>query len=123
MLGSYCLCIIMYRLVSLGQQRRNINKRLKMQQQILLFRSCKTIATCRRHLSLSLSFSLVVISLTDVLPLLCRFVPSARQLAKALEVPLVNDLGYTKRYVRCLQVYVNVKLSAISTIYADVVHL
>jgi hypothetical protein len=25
-------------------------------------------------------------------------------LAKALEVPLVNDLGYTKRYVRCLQV-------------------
>jgi len=32
------------------------------------------------------------------------FVASARQLAKALEVPLVNDLGYTKRYVRCLQV-------------------
>ncbi|CAK9134245.1 unnamed protein product [Ilex paraguariensis] len=31
------------------------------------------------------------------------FVASARQLAKALEVPLVNDLGYTKRYVRCLQ--------------------
>ncbi|KAG7037277.1 Transcriptional corepressor SEUSS, partial [Cucurbita argyrosperma subsp. argyrosperma] len=32
------------------------------------------------------------------------FVGSARQLAKALEVPLVNDLGYTKRYVRCLQI-------------------
>ncbi|KAG4154662.1 hypothetical protein ERO13_D03G061702v2 [Gossypium hirsutum] len=32
------------------------------------------------------------------------FVASARQLAKALEVPLVNDLGYTKRYVRCLQI-------------------
>ncbi|KAL1561182.1 transcriptional corepressor SEUSS-like isoform X1 [Salvia divinorum] len=32
------------------------------------------------------------------------FVSSARQLAKALEVPLVNDLGYTKRYVRCLQI-------------------
>ncbi|KAM7257529.1 hypothetical protein ACFE04_013270 [Oxalis oulophora] len=32
------------------------------------------------------------------------FVKSARQLAKALEVPLVNDLGYTKRYVRCLQI-------------------
>ncbi|KAI8002448.1 Transcriptional corepressor SEUSS [Camellia lanceoleosa] len=32
------------------------------------------------------------------------FVVSARQLAKALEVPLVNDLGYTKRYVRCLQI-------------------
>ncbi|KAK2444111.1 transcriptional corepressor SEUSS [Trifolium repens] len=32
------------------------------------------------------------------------FVTSARQLAKALEVPLVNDLGYTKRYVRCLQI-------------------
>ncbi|KAA8531069.1 hypothetical protein F0562_005778 [Nyssa sinensis] len=32
------------------------------------------------------------------------FFSSARQLAKALEVPLVNDLGYTKRYVRCLQI-------------------
>ncbi|XP_022774728.1 transcriptional corepressor SEUSS-like isoform X2 [Durio zibethinus] len=32
------------------------------------------------------------------------FVASARQLAKALDVPLVNDLGYTKRYVRCLQI-------------------
>ncbi|KAI4375156.1 hypothetical protein MLD38_013060 [Melastoma candidum] len=32
------------------------------------------------------------------------FLTSARQLAKALEVPLVNDLGYTKRYVRCLQI-------------------
>ncbi|XP_030465278.1 transcriptional corepressor SEUSS-like [Syzygium oleosum] len=32
------------------------------------------------------------------------FLSSARQLAKALEVPLVNDLGYTKRYVRCLQI-------------------
>ncbi|XP_071715513.1 transcriptional corepressor SEUSS-like [Rutidosis leptorrhynchoides] len=32
------------------------------------------------------------------------FVASARQLAKALEVPLVNDLGYTKRYIRCLQI-------------------
>ncbi|CAM8878188.1 unnamed protein product [Rhodiola kirilowii] len=32
------------------------------------------------------------------------FVTSARNLAKALEVPLVNDLGYTKRYVRCLQI-------------------
>lgn len=42
--------------------------------------------------------------ISDVLPLFSRFVASARQLAKALEVPLVNDLGYTKRYVRCLQV-------------------
>lgn len=32
------------------------------------------------------------------------FVTSARQLAKNLELPTVNDLGYTKRYVRCLQV-------------------
>ncbi|CAA2979504.1 Hypothetical predicted protein [Olea europaea subsp. europaea] len=32
------------------------------------------------------------------------FVASARQLAKALEVPLVHDLGCTKRYVRCLQI-------------------
>lgn len=31
-------------------------------------------------------------------------ISSARQLAKSLEVPLVNDLGYTKRYVRCLQI-------------------
>ncbi|OIW17059.1 hypothetical protein TanjilG_15642 [Lupinus angustifolius] len=32
------------------------------------------------------------------------FVGSARMLAKALEVPLVNELGYTKRFVRCLQI-------------------
>lgn len=32
------------------------------------------------------------------------FVATARQLTKTLEVPLVNDLGYTKRYVRCLQI-------------------
>ncbi|KAF7130306.1 hypothetical protein RHSIM_Rhsim10G0135400 [Rhododendron simsii] len=32
------------------------------------------------------------------------FVTSAHQLAKALEVPVVNDLGYPKRYVRCLQI-------------------
>ncbi|CAK9262137.1 unnamed protein product [Sphagnum jensenii] len=32
------------------------------------------------------------------------FVTSARQLARNLEVPTVNDLGYTKRYVRCLQI-------------------
>ncbi|KAK4773281.1 hypothetical protein SAY87_028300 [Trapa incisa] len=32
------------------------------------------------------------------------FLSSARQLAKAVEVPSVNDLGYTKRYVRCLQI-------------------
>jgi len=38
------------------------------------------------------------------------FVTCARQLAKALEVPLVNDLGYTKRYVRCLQVISNLTL-------------
>ena len=42
---------------------------------------------------------------------LIRFVASARQLAKALEVPLVNDLGYTKRYVRCLQVNLWIKLN------------
>ncbi|KAH9533041.1 hypothetical protein CY35_18G030000 [Sphagnum magellanicum] len=32
------------------------------------------------------------------------FVTSARQLARNLEVPMVNDMGYTKRYVRCLQI-------------------
>lgn len=46
---------------------------------------------------------LVLLSNIDKLPFF-RFLASARQLAKALEVPLVNDLGYTKRYVRCLQV-------------------
>jgi hypothetical protein len=48
-----------------------------------------------------------------------RFVACARQLAKALEVPLVNDLGYTKRYVRCLQVhfYMNLFLSSVLDFY------
>ncbi|KAI3945848.1 hypothetical protein MKW98_023122, partial [Papaver atlanticum] len=32
------------------------------------------------------------------------FAPSAWQLVKSLEVPLVNDLGYTKCYIHCLQV-------------------
>ncbi|XP_039133011.1 transcriptional corepressor SEUSS-like isoform X2 [Dioscorea cayenensis subsp. rotundata] len=32
------------------------------------------------------------------------FVISAQQLAKAVEVPQLNELGYTKRYVRCLQI-------------------
>ncbi|CAJ1971980.1 unnamed protein product [Sphenostylis stenocarpa] len=45
------------------------------------------------------------VSVVDIKKLECvMFVASARQLAKALEVPLVNDLGYTKRYVRCLQI-------------------
>nr|GME06467.1 Transcriptional corepressor SEUSS [Ipomoea batatas] len=51
------------------------------------------------------------------------FVTSARQLAKALEVPLVNDLGYTKRYVRCLQVrksrYHIQKLMAMGVLMCD----
>ncbi|KZV23169.1 transcriptional corepressor SEUSS-like [Dorcoceras hygrometricum] len=44
------------------------------------------------------------ISITELQNNCNMFVASARQLAKALEVPLVNDLGYTKRYVRCLQI-------------------
>ncbi|MBA0787075.1 hypothetical protein Gotri_025653 [Gossypium trilobum] len=44
------------------------------------------------------------LSAPDLLNNCNLFVASARQLAKALEVPLVNDLGYTKRYVRCLQI-------------------
>ncbi|KAH7446597.1 hypothetical protein KP509_01G063700 [Ceratopteris richardii] len=32
------------------------------------------------------------------------FVTAARQLTRTLEAPTVNDLGYTKRYVRCLQI-------------------
>ncbi|KAJ0039684.1 hypothetical protein Pint_27282 [Pistacia integerrima] len=44
-------------------------------------------------------------STPDLLSNCNTFLASARQLAKTLEVPLVNDLGYTKRFVRCLQVY------------------
>ncbi|GAB2248689.1 hypothetical protein Droror1_Dr00012048 [Drosera rotundifolia] len=44
------------------------------------------------------------ISVSDMQSNCNMFVGSARQLMKALEVPLVNDLGYTKRYVRCLQI-------------------
>lgn len=29
---------------------------------------------------------------------------TARQLAVKLDAPMVNDLGFSKRYVRCLQV-------------------
>ncbi|KAH7441518.1 hypothetical protein KP509_03G041400 [Ceratopteris richardii] len=32
------------------------------------------------------------------------FVTAAKQLTRTLEAPTVNDLGYTKRYVRCLQI-------------------
>ncbi|XP_050364115.1 transcriptional corepressor SEUSS [Argentina anserina] len=44
------------------------------------------------------------LSIPDIQNNCNMFVSSARQLAKTLEVPLVNDLGYTKRYVRCLQI-------------------
>ncbi|KAL9264412.1 Transcriptional corepressor SEUSS-like protein [Drosera capensis] len=44
------------------------------------------------------------ISVSDMQSNCNMFVASARQLMKALDVPLVNDLGYTKRYVRCLQI-------------------
>ncbi|GMH17127.1 hypothetical protein Nepgr_018968 [Nepenthes gracilis] len=44
------------------------------------------------------------ISITDLQSNCNMIVASARQLMKALEVPLVNDLGYTKRYIRCLQI-------------------
>ncbi|KAL8141339.1 hypothetical protein V2J09_007360 [Rumex salicifolius] len=44
------------------------------------------------------------LSVADLQGTCNMFVASARQVAKALEVPLVNDLGYTKRYVRCLQI-------------------
>lgn len=30
---------------------------------------------------------------------------TARQLAVKLDAPMVNDLGFSKRYVRCLQVF------------------
>lgn len=37
--------------------------------------------------------------------LLCvRVVTTGRQLAKSLELQSLNDLGFSKRYVRCLQV-------------------
>lgn len=37
--------------------------------------------------------------------LICiRFTATAKQLAAKLEAPIINDLGFSKRYVRCLQV-------------------
>ncbi|KAH7844996.1 hypothetical protein Vadar_034008 [Vaccinium darrowii] len=32
------------------------------------------------------------------------FITSAHQLKKAMEVPFISDIGYTKKYVRCLQI-------------------
>jgi hypothetical protein len=32
------------------------------------------------------------------------FTSTARQLAVKLDAPMVNDLGFSKRYVRCLQI-------------------
>lgn len=34
-----------------------------------------------------------------------RVLTAGRQLAKSLELQSLNDLGFSKRYVRCLQVY------------------
>lgn len=36
-----------------------------------------------------------------------RVLTAGRQLAKSLELQSLNDLGFSKRYVRCLQVHVN----------------
>lgn len=34
-----------------------------------------------------------------------RVLSAGRQLAKSLELQSLNDLGFSKRYVRCLQVH------------------
>jgi hypothetical protein len=38
--------------------------------------------------------------------LFLRVLTAGRQLAKSLELQSLNDLGFSKRYVRCLQVCV-----------------
>lgn len=35
----------------------------------------------------------------------CRLAPTVRELARTLDKSLINDLGYPKRHVRCLQVF------------------
>jgi hypothetical protein len=37
-----------------------------------------------------------------------RFMTTARQLVVKLDAPMVNDLGFSKRYVRCLQVLLSI---------------
>lgn len=39
-----------------------------------------------------------------------RVLTAGRQLAKSLELQSLNDLGFSKRYVRCLQVYAKMHL-------------
>lgn len=43
-----------------------------------------------------------------------RVLTAGRQLAKSLELQSLNDLGFSKRYVRCLQVYANAFMDMIS---------
>lgn len=40
----------------------------------------------------------------DLVPFPFRVLTAGRQLAKSLELQSLNDLGFSKRYVRCLQV-------------------
>lgn len=39
-----------------------------------------------------------------------RVLTAGQQLAKSLELHSLNDLGFSKRYVRCLQVHCHVLL-------------
>lgn len=43
-----------------------------------------------------------------------RVLTAGRQLAKSLELQSLNDLGFSKRYVRCLQVYAKTFIYMIS---------
>lgn len=39
---------------------------------------------------------------------MCRFLTAERELAKNVELPLVNGLGFSKKHFRCLQVFKSV---------------
>ena len=45
----------------------------------------------------------------------CRVVTAGRQLARSFELQSLNDLGFSKRYVRCLQACVKVLLTRLET--------
>ncbi|KAK9740911.1 hypothetical protein RND81_03G070300 [Saponaria officinalis] len=70
----------------------------------LLIPQVSQLGTVAQKYQAAIQNSSSSISVSDLQSNCNMFVASARQLAKTLEVPLVNDLGYTKRYVRCLQI-------------------
>ncbi|KAH9568539.1 hypothetical protein CY35_03G082500 [Sphagnum magellanicum] len=70
----------------------------------LIIPQVTSLAAIAQKYQTSASQSAGGLSLQEMQTNCSLFVTSARQLARNLEVPTVNDLGYTKRYVRCLQI-------------------